>query len=281
MDKNDVINKIREYMGNAKNFITADASLSGDLVGMKIFEEPLVGFASADDSMFMELKKPEAIGPHFRAPGEWCINGKTVISFFLPFTDQIKIANSRDLNWPADEWLHGRIEGQSFLMDLCRFIVNELNCNGFEAIAPTIDEGFWARERANQGENPNIKYTSNWSERHVAFVCGLGTFGLSKGFITERGVAGRIGSVVTSLELAGDKRKYNDLYEYCTNCGACLKNCPVNAISFEKGKDHVPCGAFLNKTKIICTPRYGCGKCQVKVPCENQIPIRSKQDRKE
>ena len=78
-------------------------------------------------------------------------------------------------------------------------------------------------------------YASNWSERHVAYVCGLGTFGLSKGLITERGMAGRFGSIVTDAELAPTPRKYSDPFEYCTKCGACQFRCPAKAIDKSRG----------------------------------------------
>jgi epoxyqueuosine reductase QueG len=106
----------------------------------------------------------------------------------------------------------------------------------------------------------------------VAFVCGLGTFGLSRGIITRRGMAGRLGSIVTKLELEPDEKTYKDIYEYCTMCGACARKCPVNAISLENGKDHKPCSDFLDMTEEKYKPRYGCGKCQVSVPCERKIP---------
>lgn len=83
-------------------------------------------------------------------------------------------------------------------------------------------------------------YTSNWSERHVAFVCGLGTFGLSKGLITEKGIAGRLGSLIVSEKFAPRTREYTDIYEYCTRCGACIRRCPAGAISLENGKEHLP-----------------------------------------
>ena len=35
-------------------------------------------------------------------------------------------------------------------------------------------------------------YFSNWSERHIAYAAGLGTFSLSDGFIIERGIAHRL-----------------------------------------------------------------------------------------
>jgi len=117
-----------------------------------------------------------------------------------------------------------------------------------------------------------VSIRSNWSERHVAFVCGLGTFGLSKGLITKSGIAGRFGSILTELYLPPNNREYENIYEYCSMCGICVKNCPANAISIENGKNHNICSEFLNKTAKKYNPRYGCGKCQIGVPCENKIP---------
>jgi len=85
-------------------------------------------------------------------------------------------------------------------------------------------------------------------------------------------VAGRFGSIVTELSLPPDSREYEDIYEYCSMCGKCVKNCPVNAISLENGKNHQLCSEFQNITAEKCKPRYGCGKCQVGVPCESGIP---------
>jgi len=59
-------------------------------------------------------------------------------------------------------------------------------------------------------------------------------------------------------------------------CGACGKNCPVNAISLDKGKNHVICSAFLERTAEKYKPRYGCGKCQIGVPCESSVPKKCK-----
>ncbi|MPM73368.1 hypothetical protein SDC9_120348 [bioreactor metagenome] len=121
-----------------------------------------------------------------------------------------------------------------------------------------------------------VSYTSNWSERHVAYVCGLGTFSLSKGLITEKGVSGRFGSLVTTAPLTVTPRAYSELYEYCVFCGACARNCPAEAIAIdpEVGKRHAPCAAFLDEYRPQYAPRYGCGKCQVRVPCRDGIPRR-------
>jgi len=103
-------------------------------------------------------------------------------------------------------------------------------------------------------------------------VCGLGTFGLSRGLITEKGMAGRFGSVITTLPLQATARPYTTFDAYCTRCGACIPHCPPDAISLEHGKDQAKCGAFVAGTLAAHRPYYGCGKCQVAVPCESKIP---------
>lgn len=255
------------------NLITSQTALSETVVGLKMFEAPIFAFGAANDEYFRLLKEPNAIGQHFLLPQEWLPQAKTVISFFLPFTEAVKKSNRRDLSWPSEEWLHGRIEGQAFINKLCRYLSSELVNAGYESIVPSLDERFWTKtgQSGDNGETTET-FTSNWSERHVAFVCGLGTFGLSKGLITPKGIAGRFGSIITELYLSPDKREYENLYANCSMCGACGKNCPVNAISIDKGKNHRICSDFLDKTAQKYKPRYGCGKCQVGVPCENGIP---------
>jgi len=211
-------------------------------------------------------------------PKEWLPQSKTVISFFLPYTESVKNSNSKDKIWPSESWLHGRIEGQMLLNKLCLYLNAELMNSGYMSIVPSIDKKFWSKtgyknDYIKSDKHKNLPlFTSNWSERHVAFVCGLGTFGLSKGLITKKGIAGRFGSIVTNLYVKPDNRGYESIYEYCSMCGACVKQCPVNAISIENGKDHKICSEFLNITAEKYKPRYGCGKCQINVPCESFIP---------
>ena len=115
-------------------------------------------------------------------------------------------------------------------------------------------------------------FSSRWSERHAAFVCGLGTFGLSKGVITRKGTAGRFTSIIIPDRIEPDTRAYTGIYEWCVRCGACARRCPAEAITLEEGKDHNKCYAFQLKTGKLFYPRYGCGLCQTKVPCEARAP---------
>ena len=270
MNKNDIITLAAEFIYNSpNNYITEEAALHPRCVGMKIYEAPIFAFGSADDELYIKYKSFDVIGSHFLSPSEWLPNAKTVISFFLPYTNKINTANSTDCCWPADEWLHGRYEGQHLLKQLLEYLVKAISEAGFKSLAPSVDQRF---KTGNTDEN--IKFTSSWSERHIAYACGLGTFGLSKGIITKKGMSGRLGSVLTELDLPKDSREYNDIYEYCNMCGICINRCPANAISFGDGKESALCGDFLDKVWDKHNPRYGCGKCQSGVPCESEIPVK-------
>lgn len=276
VNRQDLMETACRFVKNSEdNYISDQIAISRNVVGMKIYEDPIFAFGSADDEGFQLLKEPSAVGKHFLLPKEWLPQAKTVISFFLPFSEAVKKGNRRDMLWPSEEWLHGRIEGQAFLNKLCMHLQSELINAGYNSIVPSLDERFWSKTGfSSESLHSEVSFSSNWSERHVAFVCGLGTFGLSKGLITPKGVAGRIGSILTELYLPSDKREYSDIYEYCSMCGACAKNCPVHAISIEEGKNHQICSDFMDRTAVKYKPRYGCGKCQIGVPCESGIPSR-------
>ena len=142
-------------------------------------------------------------------------------------------------------------------------------------MSPILDPRIGPRFHFERGAvaDPPPRFSSRFSERHAGFIAGLGTFGLCRGLITKSGMAVRLGSVITDAPLEPDKRPYNDIYEYCARCGACLRHCPAKAITFENGKDHPACSAFIDKVlEAEGGTYYGCGKCQVGVPCETSIP---------
>ena len=72
------------------------------------------------------------------------------------------------------------------------------------------------------------------------------------------------------MPIPGDA--YTGIYDYCTRCGACARNCPVGAITLDHGKNNIICNQYVEQTKKDYAPRYGCGKCQVGVPCEMGRP---------
>ena len=277
MRTNDITTIVEGFISDSPhNYISKDVALRPKYINMKIFEAPLTAFGAAEDELFNKYKSSNIIGSHFLTPIEWLPGAKTVISIFFPYSDEIKAANSLDCSWPAEEWLHGRIEGQLCIRLLLDNLVKTISEAGFKSLAPSLDERYHIGGQPNEvsGSEDVSKFASNWSERHVAYACGLGTFGLSKGIITKKGMAGRFGSIVTELDLPKDVREYSEVYEYCTMCGGCINRCPVQAITIEGGKRSATCGDFLDKVRENHKPRYGCGKCQVSVPCASEIPVK-------
>lgn len=253
------------------NRVNTEVALLPELAGLRLYNQPLLGIAAADDPYFHTLRNPGVIGPIFRLPGEWLPGARLVVSLFFPFADDVVASNGRDPIEPSPQWLHARIEGQSFINAVCKRLEDALRQAGHEALTPSAHPEFIMRKLNAPPDDPSPPYTSNWSERHVAHVAGLGTFGLSAGLITEKGMAGRFGSVVTTLALEPDARPYAGPFDYCTRCGACIPRCVHGAIS-EAGKQHPPCDAVLGENLRRNYPRYGCGKCQVRVPCSQHIP---------
>lgn len=261
------------------NFISEEDALDKSLVGLRIYDRPIVGYADVNDELFQTFKNDDMItNSRFMPPNEWLKESLTVVSIFFPYSDRVKFGNSLDMKLPSNEWLHGRYEGQKIIDEIGFELDAEIKKNGFLCVVPSLDErykstiGTWTDKDITLLNNTD--YGSNWSERHVAFACGLGTFGLSKGIITEKGIAGRFLSLITDMNIQPTERKYSQIYEYCTLCGQCIDNCPVNAISFIEGKDHTPCSQFLDYTSDRFEPRYGCGKCQVMVECSSNIPTK-------
>jgi epoxyqueuosine reductase QueG len=262
MNENTLKDRITERALAAA--VSETEALRPELVGMRLFDAPIFAVAAAADPMFLRLKSEEAVGARHCLPADWTPAARFVLSVFFPFTARIKAANAAmPGRLPADEWLHGRIEGQWHITAISAAAAELLRGAGFSAVAPSVDSRFRA-----QG------FASNWSERHVAFVCGLGTFGLSRGLITQKGVAGRFSSIVTDMEMETTGRSYKGLYDHCTFCGLCARFCPAEAIDLKTGKAHGPCEVFVEETRRIFAPRYGCGKCQTGVPCESGVPAK-------
>ena len=108
--------------------------------------------------------------------------------------------------------------------DLCCFIED----NGWEAVAhyPAVPERNGMNEPVAEGKvPPNVVC----SIRLIAAGCGLGEVGYSKVFLTKKfGPRVRLGLIFTDCELEPDP--IMDTGEICLHCGACVRDCPGNAI---------------------------------------------------
>lgn len=251
--------------------------------GGRYWQTPLVGFASGDDPLFEQYKK--IIGEFHFTPQdifELTFGGRkfskelSVISWVLPTVEDIRKSNRKEARYPSLLWAHARNFGEQFNVKLRNHLVSILKKKGYKAVAP-MNSPFWKRLRS-----PKVGIASNWSERHIAYACGLGAFGLSDGLITAKGKAMRVGSVVTNLLLKPSEKIYphhhaNCLYYFNQTCKVCASRCPAGAIT-EKGHDKDKCFEYtysvVGKVKKgeYDVEIAGCGLCQTKVPCEFEIP---------
>ena len=254
------------------NVIREEEALPG-CAGLVLFEEPLFGVSAADDPIWKTFRRADVIGDNFLLPEEWLPGAASVLSFYLPFSERVRSSNRGDPENTSSEWLHARIEGQTFINGFTKRIRAFFEERGGSACVPALDPRFAVHTtQLPEGDPKGVHIASNWSERHVAFASGLGTFCLSRGLISRKGVAGRYGSVIVTEAIEPDGREYTEVYEWCIRCGVCIRRCPAGAISLEGGKDQILCRAYVHDTGERYRPRYGCGKCQVGVPCEHGIP---------
>lgn len=270
-----------------KSFIhNAPSNTMGDQSGSPAWEEALVGFAAGDDPIFQQYK--EYVGPFHWTPWEVfnqhhpgeniSADQLTVISWVLPQRQPVKKANKAQKRFPAESWARIRVYGEAFNADLRTHMAGLLTRAGHPAVAPMLVPN-WTIVNSRA-----FSYASSWSERHAAHAAGLGTFGLCDGLITEKGKAMRTGSVVAKITLDPTPRPYADHRAYCLyftdgTCGKCIDRCPARAITTD-GHDKEKCRAHLalSRKHVKETYKfegYGCGLCQVGVPCESMIPVRA------
>jgi epoxyqueuosine reductase QueG len=256
------------------------------LDGSPIFEEPLVGYAAGDDAIFAQLK--DVIGEFHLTPYEVmqavaerrsfpspAADELGVISFVLPISTGTRRQNARSKDRPSERWAHTRLFGEGFKRSLEAHLVSLLEERGHLAVAPEHDEELFGVLR-----DEKVGWASRWSQRHVAFSAGLGSFGLSDGLITRGGKAHRVGSVVVNQRLESPERP-GDIHRDCLahrglDCRKCMKRCPADAIG-EDGHDKMLCSQFVFQQIPVIKQRYdidiyACGLCQTAVPCEKGIP---------
>lgn len=268
-----------------KQFLAENKANWFEDVNDRWFDEPIVQFADADDAIFTEYKS--IIGEYHMTPaevfnltfGEGSFQEGTVISIVLPINEVIRKTNRPQQEWASREMALLRTYQVEIINEVSKYVESVLRANGYRAITPYQSEWF---KRVNEPTGPS----SNWSERHIAYAAGLGTFSLNDGFITEKGIAVKLISVVTDLKVPPDARKEQNHTAnclYCSQgiCGACIKRCPVQAIT-KDGHDKIKCFEFVygEKSKDLAESYggnrevgSGCGLCQSSVPCEYRNPV--------
>jgi len=221
------------------------------------YREPLVGFADARDPAWARLR--EVAEPTHHLPEDLLPGARSVVAFFLPFAEEVVRANRRGPE-TAKEWAVAYQETNRIINQSVRDLVGALAGRGVRAAAQAATHNWDERT-----------LVSRWSHKSAAAVAGLGSFGLHRLLITDRGCAGRCGSLVMAAEVAPTARPQPQRCRYFHNggCRVCVRACPAEAL--EEGR---PGEANLDKRRCYArllevAARFRadcCGKCAVG-PC--------------
>ncbi len=232
----------------------------------RIWRESLTGFAQIDERPFGKLKSwvtPDHLMPDDILPG-----AESVISFFIPFTQEVTCSNNEGIR-ASHEWGEAYIRTRDLIQEIYLELSTLLETGGFNC-------GVHPEPSDSDLEN----LVSRWSYRHVSYLCGLGTFGRNNLLITEAGCSGRLGSLVTDAPLRSTPMPDG---EYCIEkqgegCGRCIGRCARGALT-DKSYDRYICrdqcldnAASLGSDELMDV----CGKCLTKLPCTFRIPVLSR-----
>ncbi len=227
------------------------------------WREPLVAFAGAKDPLFPVLK--DVVSPSHCMPEDLLEDARTVIVYFLPFEKSVPKGN-RHGSHASREWALAYVETNR--------LINALN----DRLADLLErKGYRATKLPPTHNFDKKKLTSDWSHKHVAFIAGLGKFGVHHLLITDKGCCGRLGSLITTADIEPTTRP---THEYCLHkingkCLICVDKCPVGALK-DGSFDRQSCyDVLLDNARIHEDLGLSdvCGKCTCVVPCSFQNPV--------
>ena len=233
----------------------------------EFWRDPLLA-AAPTDQRFDCL--PRVASSDHLLPRELMPGCETLLVYFLPFTPEMVQGNaagkfaSRDWGLALD-WTNELIEAAG------DFLRDRLADRG----------GACELTPATYNFDPET-LTARWSHKHLACLAGLGRFGVNAQLITPLGCAGRLGSLVTDLEL-GDHPLVQDR-ELCLHragkpCLKCMAACPVGAVTPE-GIHRPICNQRLqvNRKRLARNPGFSkdmevCAKSVAGMPCAVAAPV--------
>ena len=288
--------------------------------GHRIFKEPAIGVSAGHDPIVDRFK--EVVAPVHLTPAEmWSKSARhssrdaqplgrpvpdggtwadlpdlsarlKVLSIVFPYTRAILADGCRSrhrtplaglaLNWAHA--FHTEVYERT-----ARFIVDR----GYRVMVPQRSRFYSVLVTLSA---PHV--VSSWSERHYAFVAGLGTFGLAEHLITAHGCNVRLASFITDAPLDVTPRPSDDPFANCLyyargKCAKCVTRCPGGALTKDSHRKLVcelirqkesarvrgELKPFLKPLKRLfmympveeCP--IGCGVCQYRVPCMDRNPM--------
>lgn len=226
-----------------------------------LWETPIIKYADAHDPRFSDLK--EIVTPKHLLPQDILPNAKTVLSYFLPFQKMVALSNLEP-GACSELWASAYNITNLMAAKLNDDLADFISLQGYEAAVP--------QNIGMMGSDSPEHIRSRWSQRHVAFLAGHGTFGINNMLISDCGCVGRYYSIVTTLPFSADPSPVQErcLYKRNGSCGLCVKHCDAGALTAE-GFNRTICMETCAKNEA----QFGadvCGKCMVGLPCSFAVP---------
>jgi epoxyqueuosine reductase QueG len=234
-----------------------------EIEGVTRWKNPLVAFADAADPMFSRLK--EVVSPTHALPGDLLPGARTVVVYFIPFAREIALSNSRG-STASEAWAEAYVATNNLIRDTNAHLAMLLDDLGYTCSVLPPTHNF-----------DTTRLISDWSHKHVAYVAGLGAFGLHRLLITSEGCCGRLGSLVTNAVIPATPRttEVACLHEYNGTCGVCVKKCAWGALTAD-GFDRRRCyDVLLENAEVYKHLGLAdvCGKCCCVTPCSFKNPV--------
>jgi ferredoxin len=274
--------RLADLIAAAGQFIAATPANRLYKTDRPMFLPPIAGAQRADHPVFRKLQD---LLPGHLLPADMftaALPGPlpetlSVVSFSFPVHPDTVKENSREKIRPSESWLRTRAESDALFRDLAQELLALLQKQNIRAMHTQTSVLY------KVGWNKGAPLAANWSERHVGYACGLGTFGLHHGLITAHGAAHRLMSFI----IAAECDQYNQVSEnpfagclYLTRgkCGACIQRCPAKAIT-KDGLDLAACRKYSYEDMVqysqdlVGKATGGCALCMCGVPCSMCDPV--------